>query len=444
MVKIKTFTSFEKRQIAFQEVTNIVSPKITAGFASFIKGMSDWVLQHDKGISNIVSIPSDPYLGLVLPTVKDVLYAAASRGGFAEITVAIESVMSSYNLPVNKLSQAVRTLSGGESCLLALAKSALLASEKRHLVMCNPESWLSRENKSLIMITAQSYTNCGGGSTIFGMAGDMICSEDGCDPSEPRESLESLSQFKGPEVHISLDDLCVKLSDPTGLSQIKPLSINYSGHLSMQSPIIWEAPNGFGKSVLAGLLSGALISDSGKYGIHTKGYTGKARVLMQDCVYQLFGFTPIDYLLWAFREAPEMATNAVDEYHFIENSIADVFAESGHRYSVGDRENPESLLQVKIALVAARIVQNPVLLILDEPGFALTKKSAQAFVESVAKRCAEQSIGLLIISHLADRYKHIVASEIQCQMYQHDPEAGPERRIIMESADIYGGTCGDN
>jgi len=306
--------------------------------------------------------------------------------------------------------------------------------------MCNPESWLSRQNRPLTMMVAQSYTNRGGRSTILAMAGDMICSEDGCDTSDPGKSLECLPQFKGPEIDISLDDLCVRLSDPTGMSQIKPLSITYSGHLSMQSPIVWEAPNGFGKSVLAGVLSGALASDSGKYRIQTKGFTGKARVLMQECVYQLFGFSPMAYLLWTFREAPEMATNAVNEYHSIENGIADVLGDSGWRHSVGDRETPDSLLQAKIALVAARIVGRPVLLVLDEPGFGLTKKAAQAFVESVAKRCAERSIGLLIVSHSANRYQHIVTSAIRCQMDEQDSVAGPQRLIAMQAVHISGGT----
>jgi energy-coupling factor transporter ATP-binding protein EcfA2 len=230
-------------------------------------------------------------------------------------------------------------------------------------------------------------------------------------------------QCKGPKVFLNIKALTALLEDVTGLSRALPLRIIFdtglfkgTSEISMNSPILWTGKNGLGKSTLVHLLAGARNAESGSFGLRVGGYKGHVRAVFQECTTQLFGQEPLGYLESVFREAGDALKSANEEYQLLERQIRDRLMQRQSNATIGSADRPDTLLQAKIALTAARLQKGTILLVLDEPGFGLSQSAATIFVEVVSARCAELNIALLVISHVGNWYQRIFETTLQADV----------------------------
>lgn len=432
---VTIFPSYESRQEHFEAATGILCPRMTAGSAVFFSQIAGWKSQRRDEREPRALVPGDPSLALVFPTIEDELVAAAVRAGHSHPDTTVDGILARYRFEPSKMrGRSIRTLSGGERCLVALAKCAILATANRQLVMCYPGQWLSPGNRGLVNETTTDYNTCGGWQ-ILGLDGEEpLIQSDKTIHTMLSESQASQS-FVGPIINLKVNGLLVRLVDASGLGHATPLTICFdtpTDGIKLPSPVLWPGENGLGKSTLAHLLSGGLTRDGGTFSILVNTVTGRARVLMQMVVDQLFGRSPLDYLGWTFREAPNAHRQALDEYRVLESDVRKRLAGFCSTPIVGSAESPDSLLQAKVAITAARLGDRSPLLILDEPGFGLTRCAAMAFVEAVAARAAVHKQGLLIITHLPDWYSHVAQSVIEAEI-ESEPDAvrgKPARRHL--------------
>ncbi len=435
MGQVNVFETFEERQTFFQESTGTLCPSMTSGPGRFFGEIWTWVNASGSMARDQSLIPGDPSLALVFPTPRDELTAAATRARDRDVIRAIQSALRDYRLSDEMLNRSIRTLSGGERCLLALAKCALLAEKPRELIMCYPGQWLSSSNRSLVQSTLYRYDACGSDWKLLALDGEILDSIEGPSLANHDYKADLASDFGGPRMRIQLSDLSVILTDTTGMGQSLPLQLRYQAddsELVLSSPMVLHGENGLGKSTLSQVLAGCIQRETGSFKIHAGGYGGLARLLMQESPYQLLGKSPSGYLSWTFREAPNALQKACAEFDLLQADVARRLGKSCQAGSIGSIDSPDSLIQAKIALVAARLVQRTPLLILDEPGFGLSRCAAVAFVEAVALRAKEFGTGLLIISHVHDWYGHVVKSHVELRVESTTPRV-PRGRVASRN-----------
>lgn len=209
----------------------------------------------------------------------------------------------------------------------------------------------------------------------------------------------------GPDWLLEVEAAATELFDTTGLSDAPPLTLEFHTQgegkraLVLPTPVVCQAPNGLGKSTFVHLLCGAKKTSRGEIRSRVAGYDLSARAVLQEGVLQLFGKSPAEYLKWSFRESEGEAKLAEERRLRLEAETVKFGLRASAGFSVGSRAQPNSLLQAKLALVAARLTAQTNLLVLDEPSYGLSRVAATAFVEAVAALCAELQIGLLIVSH---------------------------------------------
>jgi ABC-type multidrug transport system ATPase subunit len=342
----------------------------------------------------IAYITSNPRDCLAFGTPWQVLTAARLCARSQKIGDAspIEDVAEDYGV-IDNLYQPIRTLSGGETVKLALAKTFLLASFCRRLTIASPFSWLSRENGVYFEKLYNHYVNIGLPIELLAL--------DGEDSTEPYEISGTQSQALSAPVEFSIifNDVTVPLS--TSLNPLQPQSTTAGVDdlkEDLLSPCLIVGENGQGKSLVAKALSGA-ISIQGTAEVTSKHNTGPARLLFQDVITQtllrsfdgiaasasrIFGENPLqvyDRIFQAYTLNLQEIDNASAEFDLSE--VAEF----------------RSLLEIKALLVAVRLCGRPGALILDEPDWGLNRASAIAFVLAVISVAHGLKIPVLIISH---------------------------------------------
>lgn len=429
--KLLIFDDFESREAAFLELTGIRTPKLTGGARPFFRDVFAWSINRKGAGKLVAAIHSDTKLSLVFATVRDELFAAAARAGRSTDDRSLIAALELFHLSSRQFTQSVRSLSGGERALLAIVKCYLLRGD-REIVICSPAQALSVDNRSSLTVLLETLTETDW--SLLTLRGEELLLN-GRSKGQSEE-LFCGAPLKGPEWFLRLNELTVDLNDVIGLNRGPALTLQFetasapnSNALRLVSPVLWSAPNGTGKSTLAALLCGALRASHGSVRSTVRGYNLAARALFQDPVPQLFGRAPLDYLAWSFRESKEGHSRALDDYRVMENNVRERLISTRPEYSMGSHANPDSFLQSKLALVAARLAEGSNLLILDEPSFGLSKSAAVLAVEAIAKRCQERQIALLIVSHL-DWFDELVASHLDVQI---ESVTSNQRRLIISS-----------
>ena len=83
----------------------------------------------------------------------------------------VDEMAAAYDLGTH-LNQPIRSLSGGETVKLALAKAAYAGHGGRDLVIASPFCWLARDNRSLLRQLVDQYTACGRTVSILALDGE--------------------------------------------------------------------------------------------------------------------------------------------------------------------------------------------------------------------------------------------------------------------------------
>jgi energy-coupling factor transporter ATP-binding protein EcfA2 len=388
------FGTYEAREEAFRKGVFALIPRKYAGpklfWNDFGKITLNELLQFIK--QPIAYITSNPRDCLAFGTPWQVLTAATLRSQDSDkrISVNISEIAEAFGIMEN-LYQPIRTLSGGETVKVSLAKSFVVSNSSNRLVISSPFSWLSSENFVYFQDLFYHYLNCGIPVDLLALEGE--------DSNEPLSESFSGVTNSNVEFSLRLEDVNILLGsslNPIYAEQTYARVENFKQRLS--SPCLIIGNNGQGKSLIAKALSGAL-SYQGAAEIGTEGNTGPPRLLFQDVITQtlLRSFNAIARSAVCQDMAMPMALyeKILKTYRTITKEFHSEQTPSEPLKDWGFR----SLLEVKAILMAIRLCGKPSAIILDEPDWGLTRASAGAFVSAVISVCHELTVPVILISH---------------------------------------------
>lgn len=390
------FNSYEQREQAFRDSVVSLIPRKYSGPRLFWKDFVNVSLEELSAFARLrlAYITSNPRDGLAFGTPWQVLKAAAmcARDADRTFTTAVEEVAREFDL-FDLLHQPIRTLSGGETVKLALAKASLASIYANRLIIASPFSWLSRENRFFFQRMFDRYRRLGLPVQLFALKGE--------DSNAPVTETE----FPGSILKESVDfDLCLEdLRIPLG-SSLNPI---YSQQIharvddfkaSVQSPCLIVGQNGKGKSLIARVLAGA-VSFDGQARLTRPEKSGPPRLLFQDVITQTL-LRSYESIAGSTIPADGLKPVAICEKILAGYRAAHAaISKNGELQPSDDAAGFRSLLEIKAMLIAVRLCGQPGALILDEPDWGLTRAAAVALVAAVVKLAHTHGIPIVLISH---------------------------------------------
>ena len=390
------FSSYEEREEAFRNSVFSIIPRKYSGPRLFWKDFTSVSLEELSAFAGqrLAYITSNPRDGLAFGTPWQVLKAAAmcARNANQAYTVSVEDVALEFDI-FDLLHQPIRTLSGGETVKLALAKASVASIYTDKLIIASPFSWLSRENSLFFQKLISCYRRSDHPVHLFALEGE--------DSDQPVTDVEFPdSTLKEPvDFSLCLKGLRIPLSsslNPIYSKQTHAGAADFKAFL--HSPCLLVGGNGQGKSLIARILAGA-VSFHGRATITRAQKIGPPRLLFQDVITQT--------LLRSFSSIANatMTTNGLEPAALYEKLLTEYRA----AYTDENKEDlPQplagdtgfrALLEVKAMLIAVRLCGQPGALILDEPDWGLTRAAAVALVAAVVKVAHSCGIPVILISH---------------------------------------------
>jgi ABC-type multidrug transport system ATPase subunit len=384
--QITYFDTFEAREAAFNRFVAHLIPCKTGGPRRFweeFRRIADQGLNAppDAGLAYIMANPRD---GLVYGSPFQVLAAARMAAGLPSPgdPEAVAALAAEYGL-ANQLAQPMRTLSGGETVKLALARTSAAVRGSRTLVIASPFCWLSRWNAGLLEKAIATFERHALPVHLLALRGEDDASEltqpvgGGLLTGGPRFGLD----FEGVEIVLGM--AVDAIHRPPAFAAIADV------RLDLTSPCLVSGDNGQGKTLLAKALCGA-VTVRGRARVSG----GGARLLFQNVITQTLLRSTETLKLAARESCGAVALESVLA------ALVDAF--EIHGGDVGRVTGPnsrESLLVAKFYMVAARLCGRPALLILDEPDWGLSRREAAAFVLAVVAVAHSQGVAIMLVSH---------------------------------------------
>jgi energy-coupling factor transporter ATP-binding protein EcfA2 len=197
---------------------------------------------------------------------------------------------------------------------------------------------------------------------------------------------------------------------------------NKDSDINLKSPTLLTGDNGVGKSIFAKILSGIIKPTAGNFSIHSPSGEGTARLLFQDSIDQLFGKSIDGHFDWVFlfdRYKGMLAKKIYDEIDFSMRIYLKDFESMGLP-ALGSQSKRNTLLQTKISLISERLASLPSVLILDEPGWGLSRTIARKLIEIVSQQASRHNIAVLLISQQPDFWNGIIHSHLH---FAKDPKS---------------------
>lgn len=378
-VSISYYPTFEAREAAFNASVGRLVPSRLSGPAQFWDDLSDIVQRRLEASpdGHGAFITSNPRDCLAFATPHQVLVAACLRGGAAAggIEAAAADTATAFRLTANA-HQPLRTLSGGETVKLALAKSAIAAAYSPWLCVSSPFSWLSSANAGLLSRLVAGYFRRRRPVSMFALA----------EEDRPEPDPATASALDGvPEVdcRLRLAGVSVRLSSAVALATADPPRVDIAdAAFTLPSPCLLMGDNGQGKSLLAKLIAGAMAGRGRIDAGGASGAGGRPRMVFQDVMAQTLSRTAADLM------------DGVDGYR----ELADTWRDAA-RGPDDAMPSGASLIRTKLMLTAQRLTGGTSLLILDEPDWGLSRRHAAAYVRAVVRVAHRRGIPVMIISH---------------------------------------------
>jgi energy-coupling factor transporter ATP-binding protein EcfA2 len=391
------FSTFEAREEAFRERIFSLIPRKYSGPRLFWQDFGnisfDELIQFIR--SPIAYITSNPRDCLVFGTPWQVLAAAELRSRSADHQVSLDTmdIAEAFGIKEN-LYQPIRTLSGGETVKVSLAKSFIAASYSKRLTIASPFSWLSRKNFIYFQKVYQHYHQLAIPIDVFALEGEDSHEQIGRDEFNWETSdIKVGFNFYLKDVSIPLGSSLNPIYSEQTYARVE----NFSS--AINSPCLIIGDNGQGKSLIAKILAGALPFQ-GTAEIENEGPSGPPRLLFQDVMTQTL-----------LRSFDAIATSSICEataqpLWLYENILNHYLLYRGQRSKnnfmtglAADDWEFRSLLEVKTILVAIRLCGQPAAIIIDEPDWGLTRAASIALVAAIIKVCHQLGIPVILISH---------------------------------------------
>jgi len=390
------FETYEEREQAFRKSVSSPIPRKYLGpkvfWADFGQISRDGFSQL-KG-NRIAYISSNPRDCLAFGTPWQVLSAAqmCAQQTDKTISTSAKTIAETFGIQEN-LYQPVRTLSGGETVKLAIAKTFITAAYSTRLSIASPFSWLSHDNMHYFRKLFDHYIELGIPVDLLALEG-----EDSAEPIEPGK-VPDPGSAEALDFNIFLKDIHVRLGTSFNSTYSRETLIqsnDLTAHLS--SPCLFVGKNGQGKSLIAKVLAGA-IPYKGIARVGTAGKTRTARLLFQDVITQT--------LLRSFNSLAALpclnnASEAMGIFDKILTEYARLFKKSKSRKSTcgtGENTGSHTLLEIKAILVATRLLEKQCALILDEPDWGLTREASIALVFAIIQVAHDLEVPVILISH---------------------------------------------
>jgi len=390
------FNSYEDREAAFRRAVGFSLARRHAGPAVFWRDFNQIARGETRSSKNgsVAYIPSNPRDCLAFGTPRQVLMAslmsAANSGNISEKHV----LETARQFEISELlSQPIRTLSGGETVQLALAKTTVSMPLFSHVVVASPFTWLSNTNRHLLEHLNTVCKRSRKPLSIMALAGEGDLDTIG--PSDPfiRPSPSQISfRLKMTDVQIPLMVSLHPLATRGAYAAIENIT------LDLISPCLMVGDNGQGKSLLARTIAHA-VSAKGHVVLESPHAQQPPRLLFQDVLSQtmLRSFGALSH------KPPKGHSDQIYScYCELQRHYANARKQAPPHQSVpiGDwSDNQHSLVDIKTILVAARLAGKPSALILDEPDWGMSRSSAVAFVSAVIATAHRQQTAVMLISH---------------------------------------------
>jgi len=384
-INVFAFDTYEELVDHFVQATGIFFPKMAAGRSEFFRAFSQWLNRSTQSSSRAVITP-DPAQGLALPNALQILTSALNQSRKNAGTAEASELLEKYGLASKILTQPVNTLSGGELLLLNFAKAEAQCSHIKGLAACNPVFWLNPARHKFWLNLCDSYKAADKNVEALVLRGDHL---DSSSRSDKFPSVDALS------VNLLIDSPLVNFPEiqfPVFHAASKLLYSWVSETDEVFSPFLITGDNGVGKSIFARLLAGILPVSSGRAFIVNSDGNSMVRLLFQESITQLFALAPSEYLMRVFSASKELFEQVTRLFRELMQSVC-----SGK--SPDDTRVWSSLLAGKACLIAARLVEKPALLLLDEPGWGLSRLDAGKLVFNTCRLAHQLGTGVGIISH---------------------------------------------
>lgn len=405
-IELKWFSNYEAREAFFQEHVSGLIPASYRGTGRFWREFTavtpkDVIAYNARKSACITAFPQD---SLVFASPSQVLRAAVM--GHPRALELEADVIGLFKLePL--LHQALRTLSGGETVRLALAKAWLNAQTHNRLAVASPYSWLDQNNAALTQTVAAAYLNQNKPVTFLVLDGENTDLEHNEPALPPWDNAAQSVPFA-----IEAQDLRLKLSQSLRLGS-PPLWAQVGDlALAMTSPCLVLGENGAGKSLFVKALA-KVGGYRGKLEVQSAGNAAPCRLLQQNTLAQSLFRTKDQF-------APVSSGPLVEEYRRIRQLLHNAL--SGH---LAEPIQEGSVLDLKLALTAARLCQHPKLLILDEPEWGLSFTAATGFVYALCALAHARQVPVMIVSHknwwrrIAQSRLHVTKQTAESSPKQH-------------------------
>jgi predicted ATPase len=380
------FATYEALEIAFRERIADLVPRFHAGTRSFWEDFQRLYHQPQTArLGDDAYITSNPRDCLAFGTPFQVLQGAWLSAPRSRITPG--AVADRFGL-TGHLHQSIRSLSGGETVRLALAKAYLLAERATRLTVASPFSWLSLDHWTIFQNLIERYRSCDTALELFALEGEdsraPVARREG-PPPDPVAFTWRLDALR-----LDLGTLLDRLHDRPVWAGVDPVEE------TLASPCLLCGDNGQGKSLIAKVLASA-IPFRGRVTMTGTDGPLQARLLFQDVLNQTLmrsmgQLTPRGDADRVARVYDEVLAGMRDSGPRSEEALLP-FAE---RQRISD---PLSLLEIKILLTARRLIDPRAVFIMDEPDWGLSRSDALAFVASVVDVAHARAVPVMLISH---------------------------------------------
>ncbi len=405
------FPTYEREITRLETLSGMRTPNMLGGARDFLGSLNGWVTEgEDPALDRTVVVSPDPAWNLSLPYPADELALAltSANKGNAPTQSEIDSLAQRFGIAGDLLERPTTALSGGERMLVSLAKAFALSASVERVCLCSPYFWLDVRNRSLI--TDHFSTLASAEAHLLVLSGE--------DDASSGESSNIYEQPTPLTWHLEIDEASVVFpaqSFPRVTAEKEITFVSDSTSLVLKSPTLITGRNGVGKTTLAKLLAHLIEPERGSLRAITNGLSGPSRLLLQDTVIHLFGKPISEHLGRVFCFDREAWKEARKVYDAIQRKCLSKISVDLPGIEIAASDRPRSMLQCKIAVAVDRLLSSAPLLILDEPGWCLSRTVGRVFVESIVAAAHERGIAVAIISHQSNWWRGLIGDELRIE-----------------------------